>query len=70
MLTIFLAGGGPRTEPWFLFLVPLIAILVIVKAVELSVQFIKKRKLIRENQMVNELTAPYENTIEDINPNN
>ena len=49
MLTIILAGGGPRTAPWFLLLIPLIVILGIIKGVELLIQYLKKRRLAKES---------------------
>jgi len=49
MFTIILAGGGPRTAPWFLLLIPLIVILGIIKGVELLIQYIKKRRLVKES---------------------
>ena len=69
MLTIILAGGGPRTAPWFLLLIPLIVILGIIKGVELLMQHIKKRKLARGNQTVNDLVVPFEHTNGNMNNN-
>ena len=61
MQTIFLSGVGGSTN-WLPLVFPLVAIVIALKGGELLMKTVKKRKLLRENQLIEDLSAGLENT--------
>ncbi len=54
MAALFLSGGSSGAN-WLPLLFPLAVLLVILYAVDLTMKFIKKRKLRKENELIDEL---------------
>jgi len=55
--------GVATSDNWLPLIFPLVAIVVLLKGGEILARLIKKRRLVRENQLINDLTATFENSI-------
>ena len=59
---LMLSGVGGSTN-WLPFILPLVAILLAVKAGEMVAGYVKKRKLHQENELIRELDAKGDETV-------
>ncbi len=59
MKTLILSGAGGSTN-WLPLIFPLIALLAIGYGVDLFIKYVKRRKLLRENEMINDLNGHFE----------
>lgn len=62
MAPLILSGVGGSTN-WLPLLLPLVGILLLVKAAEAAGKYLKKRKLLKENKLVDELISEPKNEI-------
>ena len=64
MVHILLSGVGGSSN-WFPLVLPLAGIVVIAYLIQVTVRFVKKRKLHHEDNLVNDLSAPSDSTRQD-----
>ena len=69
MKTIILSGVGGSSN-WLPFLDPLVAVIVIAYSVDFATRYFKRRKLQRENSIINDLTGHFEDVNGYVENNN
>ena len=68
MKTIILSGVGGSSN-WLPLLSPLVALLVIAYTINFLIKYFKKRKLLRENQLIEDLNGHFEDVSGPIHNN-
>ena len=59
MKTLILSGAGGSTN-WLPLIFPLIALLLLGYGIDLFIKYVKRRKLLRENELINDLNGHFE----------